>query len=246
MTENKKVVRKLTLVLLAFSSLCFGAEAQTWQATELWGYPVPSQSLRGMETLPIPTSHDNISLVSIFTTKDTPALLGDLTGGTISATIQLVVNQNPMIWFGNDTGGPQQATIRLYFTTTTEPYNFIHGIANRNQYWWATFAMANLSTGNNAPACPGTYTLTATLDPSLWSNSEGNQGSDPAYTPEFYQAISQVAQIGFSFGGGENYDTGIGVLDASDPTPYPSATLYVLDYQVSRTIAISTKAPNPE
>jgi len=217
------------LVMLWLTVAC---QAQTWHAVSVWGRPVPVKAIRNHVALPIPSSHGSTSLVAIFTTTNTAELLGDLTGATISSTIQLRTFGNPIMWFGNNTGGPQHATIRLYFTSTSEPYNLDHGNANTTEYWWANYATVNLSNGNYFPAIPGTYTLTVPLNPALWSASHGESGADRL--TEFKESVSHVAQIGFSFGGGSFFDTGIGIYNPDDHWPWPSATLYVLDYSVSR------------
>ena len=116
--------------------------------------------------------------------------------------------------------------MRLYFTTTSEPYVLNHANSNPFEYWWAEYADENLSNGNYTPALAGTYTLTAPLDPSMWVNAFLQSGTD--YTNQFYSAAGRVAQIGLSFGGCVFLDTGVGVFNPDDPWPWPTVTLNVV------------------
>ena len=203
-----------------------------WSATSLWMYPVPVTNIDGCVAVSIPTSHDKTTMIAMLTTTNTPELLGDLCGATISATIQINTYDNPMLLYGNDCGSPPYGNVRLYFTTTTGPYDYHTGMVNPTQYWWADYAMVNLSAGNPGQMIPGTYTLTAAIDPQLWSDANGEYAGDPHFTDAFFYAASMVAQIGLSFGGGCFYDTGVGISNYDFPWPWPTATLCILDFRI--------------
>lgn len=205
---------------LLFMLLATVANAQ-WYANSVWAYPVPVDGM----TLKIPTSHDRVSLVGFLTTTNNQAILGNLKGGTITATVQISTTNSPIFWWGNDChSGIRFPNFRLYFTTTSEVYTLGHANANEREYWWAREAFAEVK--------QGTVTLTAQLDPKLWSNSQGHNGDDPIYTVGFLSAAARVAQIGLSFGGGCFYDVGVGIYNPDNPDS--GATLQVMEYRVDR------------
>jgi len=53
------------------------------------------------------------------------------------------------------------------------------------------------------------------LDGANWSDYYGHYGNDPAYSAGFNAAVSNVTQIGLSFGGGCFFENGVGTSDGS-------------------------------
>ncbi len=160
-------------------------------------------------TLAIPVPNRNIQCVSFLTTTTDPNLLGDLAGKTIRATFGVSTIGTPTFIYNFEGYSwntcPAPANVRLYFTTTAGMYDLDNAVTNETQYWWADIAGTNLEAGLDA-------TLTASLlDPSQWSDEEGNSGSNPQYTAAFFDAVSNVQQIGLAFGGGCFYDVGVGM-----------------------------------
>ena len=234
-------LRSKTLWLLGLLfgiTTCLG---QDWHANHWSGAWVPSATNAvGQPLFPIPdnthfTGSPWYVVGSFFTTTNTPSLLGDLRGATITATFRLDATNNPILYYNNDTGYPGRfANVRLFFTTDPQPYNVSTANANELQYWWTSTGWTNLNSGNNTPAVPGTYTLTASLDSLLWSSALGHFADDTNYTQAFLSAASRVAQIGFSFGGGSYSDIGIGV-DNVNGDHDAAASFTVLNYSVMRT-----------
>jgi hypothetical protein len=211
---------KWLLPLLSISAI---AQEPQWHANSVWAIPVPVNGT----SLSIPTSHSRFgtSLVAFMTTTNTPGLIGDLRGATITATIQIVETNSPMWWFGNDCGsGVRFPNVRLFFTTVIEPYPLAYANAHELEFWWAKEAFARVQ--------QGTITLTAHLDPAKWGDSQGHSGETEPYRAGFLSAASRVAQIGLSFGGGCFFDTGIGIYNPDNPES--SAALILLEYKAIR------------
>jgi hypothetical protein len=131
------------------------------------------------------------------------AILGDLTGKTITATYG-IAGTNPAFWYstanGNTCGTPP--TVRLFLQgDTTGKFDPAH-------YWWSNPVSAQLALGGG--------TLSETLaDPSRWSDFYGQFGGDPAAAAGFADAVSHVDSIGVSFGGGCFFANGVGVSSGS-------------------------------
>ena len=145
------------------------------------------------------TGDPNTALLTTTNPAYRDDLLGDLTGATISATIGIVDANMPQYTYYN-TGGSTPAHTRLYLRTLNKELG-------ESQYWWSnpvSISLADLT-------LLGTTTLVVALDPTQWSDRAGHLASDPNYTPAFQQAVADVAEIGLSFGGGNNFAFGVGV-----------------------------------
>jgi hypothetical protein len=151
-------------------------------------------------------------------------LLGDLSGrSAVSATFSL--NNSTLAAAAPIAGStlvgetytgepaPNEA-IRLYFA----------GPDTYNDAWFSNPAAVLATSMNNGQAA----TLTVDLDPSQWSNMNGQLGTDvPA---AFASALSDVTRLGLAFGSGYFYSDGFGFntggtasvqLDSIDTTPAP-------------------------
>ncbi len=192
-----------------------GPVSASWSAYSLYDFPAGSTEPASgdVATLAIPIPNDDVEYVSFLTTATDPILLGDLTGKTITATLSISAAGTPVFIFNFEGESwdtcPAPPNVRLYFTTTSGMYDLDDANANETQYWWADSASTNLCPGLNA-------TLAASLlDPSQWSDSQGNSASNPQYTAAFFGAVRNVRQIGLAFGGGCFYDVGVGVAEDS-------------------------------
>lgn len=133
--------------------------------------------------------------VSLFTTTH-PAyngsLLGDLAGKTISASYD-ISGATVFTYYGQGTTGnpcPTPASVRLYFRTNNNELGY-------SQYWWSNPEGNVLATGPES--------LSANLDPTLWTNWNGQHDA-----AGFAAAVADVQQIGVSFGGGCFFANGVG------------------------------------
>jgi hypothetical protein len=103
--------------------------------------------------------------------------------------------------------------------------------------WWFDPSPAQVTSMLNGED----VTLTASFDPSQWSNYYGHIGNEnAAVTAEFYDALSGVTRLGLSFGSGYFYSDGFGFntggtafleLDSINPTggtPTPEPTTMVI------------------
>jgi hypothetical protein len=131
-------------------------------------------------------------------------LLGDLTGKTVSASGNVSGATGAFTYYGegspsNPCGTP--ANVRLYFETNNNELG-------ESQYWW--------SNPVSYPLANGPFSLTANLNPATWSDRDGHLGTfDAAHMAAFAAAVSDVQQIGLSFGGGCFFANGVGTTDGS-------------------------------
>ena len=125
---------------------------------------------------------------------------GDLTDGTISATVGISAADGTTFENYNDNCGTQIPTVGLYFQTSST------GGFNASAYWWS-------STRVPVTGLVGTSQFLSTaLTAGLWTNYNGL--TDPT---GFAAAVANVTSWGVSFGGGCHYASGVG-------TPTGSAT----------------------
>ena len=130
------------------------------------------------------------------------SLLGDLTGETVTATFS-ISGTSQFSYYGEGTSANScnsPASARLFFETSNA------GGFAPTHYWWSNgVGFAQLANG--------TFTLSATISPTQWSDFYGTFGS--AALDGFAAAASNVTGIGLSFGGGCFFENGVGAPDAS-------------------------------
>jgi hypothetical protein len=183
-----------------------------------------------LSTFSFPAAKRNVAFPAFLTTTVDSAVLGDLTGKTISATVSLTTTGTPVFIYGGNTPWsswnttcPVPANTRLYISTNPAAYDLQDASQNENDYWW--------SSGPNAAATinasTGTVVLTDTFDPTHWSNAQGHSAADPVYTAAFQAAVANVRQIGVSFGGGCFFDVGVAVKPNTG-----TAAFHLISYNV--------------
>ncbi len=145
---------------------------------------------------------------------------GDLTGGTISATVGISAAGGTTFENYNDYCGTQIPTVGLYFQTSST------GGFNPSAYWWSTTRVPVTDLVDS------TMPLSTVLSGANWSNYYGQAGDSnssyteggttyPAPAPYFTAAVANITSWGVSFGGGCHYASGVG-------TPTGSATFTLL------------------
>lgn len=159
-------------------------------------------------------ANKRVAFPAFLTTTVDGAVLGDLTGQTITATVLVTVTGNPQFCYGGNTpwsswntASPVPANTRLYISTNPAAYDLGDAQQHENDYWWSSAPGA----WTVISATTGTVTLTSPFDPAHWSNAQGHLASDPNYTAAFQAAVANVAQIGVAFGGGSFYDVGVAI-----------------------------------
>ena len=143
----------------------------------------------------------NVYTAQLVTTAKT--LVGDQTGGTVNAT--LTVTGVTGAFVDQNGGGctPDNQTVRLFFTTKNPGFNY-------TDYWWSNPTAMTLT----APT--SSATLNVSLDPSQWSDWNGEKGdSSASVTAAFNAAVANVQTIGLSFGGGCFFENGVTTSDGS-------------------------------
>lgn len=154
------------------------------------------------------------------------------TSNTLTATIQVVTSPGAT-FVGNPDGGcpissPSNCpgTVRLYFASNLPQAgmssclgtngNSSHQIvANEFDYWWSNtpFQATILNSGSyyqfQTGGSGGTITLQVNLDPLNWSDLCGHVGTFDLGA--FMASISNIKDVGLSFGSGFFFENGVGV-----------------------------------
>jgi hypothetical protein len=102
--------------------------------------------------------------------------------------------------FVDQNGGgctPDNQTVRLFFSSP--------GFAFTN-FWWSNPVSMTLNTTSTA-------TFNVSLDPSNWSDYNGQPGT--SVTAGFNAAVAKISQIGLSFGGGCFFENGVTTTNGS-------------------------------
>jgi hypothetical protein len=143
------------------------------------------------------------------------SLLGDRSGATsISTTVTLSGVTGLFKYYGEPScGAPAQdggptANFRFYFQTSNA------GGFDETHYWWSNPVSRPLI----GPKLPETMTLEnpfGSASGAFWSDYFGHSGADPSYKAGFEKAISNITDIGVSFGGGCFFENGVGETNGS-------------------------------
>lgn len=147
-------------------------------------------------------------------------LTGDLTGGTLSATVAVSGNAGPAFQYQNGDGCTYPPNVRMYFTSAVSsgpsspppgpPQNGLPPAGFYTQFWWSNPVNVQLLDGTESG------TLMVPLTPGNWSDWDGKNS---ASLPEaFAEAVANVKSIGFSFGGGCFFENGVTTTSSSAET----------------------------
>lgn len=150
------------------------------------------------------------NMTALLTTTSASGLVGDLTNKTLSATVSLSFTGS--IVYGLEdpnscAGSP--ASMRLFISSDPHTYSPTKAGRNETAYWWSNPMNVPMNTQVSGA------TINVPLSPDQWSDANGNHGSTAGYTAGFNATVSNVQQVGVSFGGGCYFDTGIGVSGGS-------------------------------
>jgi hypothetical protein len=150
------------------------------------------------------TNQSNTALLVTNNKVQFPSLLGDLTGKSVSASFTVSGLTGIFMYYGEpDACGGTTAYMRYYFeTSNASGFDETH-------YWWSNPVSAAL-TGNGPVSLPSVL-----LTGHNWSDFYGHFGDDPTYSAGFNAAVSNVTEIGLSFGGGCFFENGVGTTDGS-------------------------------
>jgi hypothetical protein len=185
-----------------FSSLKGAPKWKAWNYNRVLAHPavVASPGANGIE-FPFLDRPDNAFLLTNHPSYRGD-LLGDLTGKTLSATVGVsVTSGSDFTYYGETDACGTQPSVRLYLETDTS------GDFQDTDYWWSNPVSVTLDA-----LVSGDFTLSALLDPALWSHWNGKFGNhDAATTAAFYAAVKDVKYVGLSFGGGCFFANGVGI-----------------------------------
>lgn len=222
---------RLLFLLFLFLSSLFVCGAAPFPSSDFVLYkwhssgqyrPYDASSAGGdIATFSFPQTGRNVAYPAFLTTTTVTNVLGNLTGQTVSATLTLTTTGNPGFRYGGQgvwNFGSLPAHTRLFFSTSSASYSSAGYKACPSCYWWSTTAWVALN------ASTGTATISDVLDPSHWSNANGQPGSSlPA---EFSAAIANVQQIGVAYGGGSFYDVGVAITNGTG-----TATFHLISFE---------------
>ena len=174
------------------------------------------------------------------------------TSNTLTATITIVTSSSATMFVGNPDGGCPAASptncpgsVRLYFTSNLPQAgmssclgtngNSSHTVvANEFDYWWSNtpvpamtgipgsyYQFSPTGGGSNGP-----ITIQVSLNPMSWSDLCGHPGTFDLAA--FMASISNIKDVGLSFGSGFFFENGVGVDGATG-----SATFQLTSYTIS-------------
>ena len=175
---------------------------------------------------------------------------GLTTSNILTATIQVMTTPATTMFVGNPDGGcPASAqnncpgSVRLYFASNLPQAgmssclgmngNSDHTIvANEFDYWWSNTTPAVLGVPGSyyqfqqTGGSGGIITLQVSLDPLNWSDLCGHRGDFVASA--FMASISNIKDLGVSFGSGFFFENGVGVDGATG-----TATFQLTSYTIT-------------
>jgi hypothetical protein len=150
------------------------------------------------------TNQANTALLVTDQKAQFPNLLGDMTNKTLSATATISGLTGAFFYYGQpDACGGTTSYVRYYFATSNA------GGFDETHYWWSNPVAAPLATNGPVVLTP------VSTNGANWSDFYGHFGSDPSYSAGFNAAISNVTEIGLSYGGGCFFENGVGTTDGS-------------------------------
>ena len=194
------------------ATLATSASAATVPAASAYFYNPSGNALGGPQAMPGGTLTFSPSQYLAKATE--PMHNADLTGQTV--IIKGTVNASGLSYRGETPGSglSPDSFARVYFqgaggTSTDSPLGY------EGQSWWSNPTNVDLSTN-------GDFTLQVTVNPSGWSDWNGQQASGNADL--FNHAASHVGELGLSFGGGYFFENGVegtGTLTINSITVQP-------------------------
>ena len=153
------------------------------------------------------TSEDNTALLITGQKTKFPSLLGDLRGDASITASFTISDAGVFTYFGEPScAGPPPdlgplPNVRFYFQTNNA------GGFDETHYWWSNPVSQVLANGQ--------WTLNDDFSGSRWSDYFGHFGDDPMYAAGFDKALSNVTDIGVSFGGGCFFENGVGTMNGT-------------------------------
>lgn len=149
---------------------------------------------------------------------------------TVSATFTITVTGSASFVYGpwgseTQSGSP---TVRLFFQSNL-PANGGSGCMpagfNENNYWWSNPTDASVGSYQITGPTSGEVTLSVQLNPADWSNLCGHDGTSLGAT--FDSAIANIQYIGFSFGSGNRFASGVAVTAGSGSATFELSSFSV-------------------
>ncbi len=202
------VMAALAVALLGGLSLARAAgPASYWQI----GYYTPSSQTLSFAAAPTAasgiaslnfTNQPNTALLVTRNKAQFSSLLGDLTGKSVSASFTVSGVTGSFTYGGEPDVCGVAPYVRYYFETSNA------GGFDETHYWWSNPVAATLANGSVTLA-------SVPLTGANWSDFFGHFGNVSPYSAGFTAAVSNVTEIGLSFGGGCFFENGVGTTDGS-------------------------------
>ena len=244
----------LVPVITVYADTSLPMTGSQWAILELLGSKIKTSHANtvptgGVEFLFLDATATPAGYANLLTNGFTATLTAT---NTLTATIKVLTSASTTMFVGNPNGGcPASApnncpgSVRLYFTSNLPQAgmssclglngNSQHAVvANEFDYWWSNTPLRAMT------GIPGSYyqfsptgggsngpiTLKVSLDPMNWSDLCGHFGIlDPA---AFMASISNIKNLGVSFGSGFFFENGVGVDGATG-----TATFQLTSYTIT-------------
>ncbi len=195
---------------LLIISLVSGVAEAAPKATGLWsvyninsgGASYTPKAAPGSDTSIANFDFPSVATAALLTTSKDTTLLGDLSGKTsITATFTVTASSDAVFIYGGEPDGSGAgSTVRLFFESNNGKFAYTN-------YWWSNYSADTSYTFVDGAIA--TVTLSVPLATGNWSDWNGQ--SDSSVAAAFAQALTDVNQIGLSFGGGYFFANGVGV-----------------------------------
>ncbi len=129
-------------------------------------------------------------------------------GQSLKATIDITTTGNPVFLYDTqpDNTGNTPASVRFFVQVLENRHPPPYILLDPNARWWSNpVALELQNTG-------GQVVLAVPIDPSQWSNVQGQMGNQDTNTLAGFQSAMQTHDaIGFTFGGGSYFGHGVGL-----------------------------------
>jgi hypothetical protein len=201
--------------------LAVGLVAPASASSAPWTQSVYHGSGNSLQAVPANANGNTASFnfaPGVFTallTSSDKSLTGDLSDTTLNDVVS-VTSMDPSASFVDQNDGgctPDNQTVRFYFTS---PSASDHGFFTK--FWWSNPIHVQLTNDGSGGVAPTPISVPLN-DPTQWSDLDGKAAtSSPDVTAAFDSAISRVATVGLSFGGGCFFENGVSITPGGSGT----------------------------
>jgi len=207
----KRLLAAITAALVMVALVASVAVAAP-KPTNLWnvyninsgGAAYTPKSAPGTSTSVANFNFASTPTTALLTTTQDKALLGDLTGKSLSATFTIAASTGATFNYAGSCGSTPPS-VRLYFAGDTTG-KFTQDTAGFSKYWWSNPQAYTL-----ASVVGNVMILTVPLTSATQEWSDWGGELAPNVASYFAAAVTHVSAVGVSFGGGCFFANGVGM-----------------------------------